>query len=74
MIAAPTSISVVDPWSAAARSNPGRSSSFKRAALGYDARPDYHKPTAKTCRKAGMDVLACTPERLADCMAEIIRA
>jgi len=56
-----------------ARSNPRRSSSFKRAALGYDARPDYHKPTAKKCRKAGMDVLVCTPERLAECMAEIIR-
>ena len=26
-------------------------------ALGYDARPDYHKPTAKECQKAGMDIL-----------------
>jgi len=44
------------------------------AALGYDARPDYHKPTAKKCRKAGMDILVCTPEKLAQCMAEIIRS
>ncbi len=43
------------------------------AALGYDARPDYHKPTARRCRKAGMDILACTPEKLAECMAQIIR-
>lgn len=42
-------------------------------ALGYDARPDYHKATAKKCRKAGMDILSCTPEKLAECMAEIIR-
>ncbi|MCA9109648.1 MAG: VWA domain-containing protein [Planctomycetaceae bacterium] len=42
-------------------------------ALGYDARPEYNKSTAKKCRKAGMDILVCTPERLAECMAEIIR-
>lgn len=42
-------------------------------ALGYDARPDYNKSTAKRCRKAGMDILVCTPEKLAECMAEIIR-
>ena len=42
-------------------------------ALGYDARPDYHKPTAKKCQKAGMDILVCTPEKLAECMAQIIR-
>lgn len=42
-------------------------------ALGYDARPDYCKPTAKKCRKAGMDILVCTPEKLAECMAQIIR-
>lgn len=41
--------------------------------LGYDARPEYNKSTAKKCRKAGMDVLVCTPERLAECMGEIIR-
>lgn len=42
-------------------------------ALGYDARPAYNKPTARKCRKAGMDILVCTPERLAECMARIIR-
>ena len=42
-------------------------------ALGYDARPDYCKATAKKCRKAGMDILVCTPEKLAECMAQIIR-
>lgn len=43
-------------------------------ALGYDARPAYNKTTAGKCRKAGMDILVCTPEKLADCMAQIIRA
>jgi Mg-chelatase subunit ChlD len=42
-------------------------------ALGYDARPEYNKSTAGKCRKAGMDILVCTPERLAEAMAEIIR-
>jgi len=42
-------------------------------ALGYDARPEYNKSTAKKCRKAEMDILICTPEKLAECMAEIIR-
>jgi Mg-chelatase subunit ChlD len=42
-------------------------------ALGYDARPQYNKATANKCRKVGMDVLVCTPEKLAECMAEIIR-
>ncbi len=42
-------------------------------ALGYDARPEYHKQTASKCRKVGMDILVCTPERLADAMARIIR-
>jgi hypothetical protein len=42
-------------------------------ALGYDARPDYCKGTAKKCQKAGMDILVCTPEKLAECMAQIIR-
>ncbi len=42
-------------------------------ALGYDARPEYNKSTAGRCRKAGMDILVCTPERLAECMGEIIR-
>jgi uncharacterized protein with von Willebrand factor type A (vWA) domain len=41
-------------------------------ALGYDARPQYNKSTAGKCRKVGMDVLVCTPERLAECMGEII--
>ncbi|MCU0875107.1 MAG: VWA domain-containing protein [Pirellulaceae bacterium] len=43
------------------------------AALGYDARPQYNKTTAGKLRKAGMDLLVCTPEKLAECMAEIIR-
>lgn len=41
-------------------------------ALGYDARPDYCRATAKRLRKAGMDILVCTPEKLAECMAQII--
>lgn len=42
-------------------------------ALGYDARPQLNRATAGKCRKVGMDVLVCTPERLAACMAKIIR-
>jgi len=42
-------------------------------ALGYDCRTAYCKETAKKLRKAGMDILACTPEKLAECMARIIR-
>lgn len=42
-------------------------------ALGYDARPQYNKTTARKLRKVGMDVLVCTPEKLAECMAQIIR-
>lgn len=42
-------------------------------ALGYDARPSYCKTTAGKLRKVGMDILVCTPEKLAECMAEIIR-
>ncbi len=42
-------------------------------ALGYNARPEYNRQTAKKCRKVGMDILVCTPEKLADCMAQIIR-
>jgi Mg-chelatase subunit ChlD len=42
-------------------------------ALGYDARPAYNHATARKLRKEGMDVLVCTPERLAECMAQIIR-
>ncbi len=42
-------------------------------ALGYDARPQYNKATANKLRKVGMDVLVCTPEKLAECMAQIIR-
>jgi Mg-chelatase subunit ChlD len=42
-------------------------------ALGYDARPAYCRTTAKKLRKAGMDVLSCTPEKLAECMARIMR-
>ncbi len=42
-------------------------------ALGYSARPEYNKTTASKCRKVGMDILSCTPEKLADAMAQIIR-
>jgi Mg-chelatase subunit ChlD len=42
-------------------------------ALGYDARPAYNKATAGRLRKVGMDILVCTPETLAECMARIIR-
>ena len=42
-------------------------------ALGYDARPSYNKSTAGKLRKVGMDILVCTPEKLAECMAEIIQ-
>lgn len=42
-------------------------------ALGYDARPAYNKTAAAKLRKAGMDILVCTPEKLAECMARIIR-
>lgn len=42
-------------------------------ALGYDARPSYNRSTAGKLRKVGMDILVCTPEKLAECMAEIIR-
>jgi len=42
-------------------------------ALGYDARPSYNKTTAGKCRKVGMDILVCTPEKLAESMAQIIR-
>ena len=37
-------------------------------ALGYDASPEYNKPAATKCRKAGMDILSCTPEKLAEAM------
>jgi Mg-chelatase subunit ChlD len=42
-------------------------------ALGYDCRPVYDRNAAAKLRKAGMDILACTPEKLAECMAQIIR-
>jgi Mg-chelatase subunit ChlD len=42
-------------------------------ALGFDARPSYNRSTAGKLRKVGMDILVCTPEKLAECMAEIIR-
>lgn len=42
-------------------------------ALGYNARPEYNRTTARKLRKVGMDILVCTPEKLAECMAEIIR-
>jgi Mg-chelatase subunit ChlD len=42
-------------------------------ALGYDARPAFNRATAGKLRKVGMDILACTPEKLAESMAQIIR-
>lgn len=42
-------------------------------ALGYDARPAFNRATAGKLRRVGMDVLACTPEKLAECMGQIIR-
>ena len=39
----------------------------------YDTRPEFNKTTAAECRKVGMDVLSCTPEKLAEAMAHIIR-
>jgi Mg-chelatase subunit ChlD len=42
-------------------------------ALGYNACPQYNKATARKLRKVGMDILVCTPEKLAECMAQIIR-
>src|SRR5687767_8306904 len=35
-------------------------------ALGYNARPEYNRTTASKCRKVGMDILSCTPEKLAE--------
>ncbi len=43
------------------------------AALGYDAQPQYNRQTARRLRKIGMDILVCTPERLAECMARIVK-
>lgn len=42
-------------------------------ALGYDARAAFNRATAGKLRKVGMDILACTPEKLAESMAQIIR-
>ena len=42
-------------------------------ALGYDAQPQYNRSTAKKLRKVGMDILVCTPEKLAECMGQIIK-
>ena len=42
-------------------------------ALGYDARPEFNRSTAGKLRKVVMDILACTPEKLAECMAKIIQ-
>jgi Mg-chelatase subunit ChlD len=41
-------------------------------ALGYDAQPQFNRSTAKKLRKVGMDILICTPEKLAECMGQII--
>lgn len=42
-------------------------------ALGYNARPEYNRQTAGKLKKVGMDILSCTPEKLAECMAQIIK-
>lgn len=42
-------------------------------ALGYDAKPAYNRSTAGKLRKCGMDILVCTPEKLAECMGRIIK-
>ena len=42
------------------------------AALGYDARADYDRQTAAKLNKQGMDILTCTPEQLAECIAKIM--
>jgi Mg-chelatase subunit ChlD len=42
-------------------------------ALGYDAQPQFNRQTAGKLRKVGMDILSCTPERLAECMGKIIK-
>lgn len=42
-------------------------------ALGFDARPEYNRRMAGKLRKVGMDILVCTPERLAECIGEIIK-
>ena len=39
-------------------------------ALGYDAPAEYNRATAGKLRKVGMDVLVCTPEKLAESMAQ----
>jgi len=44
-----------------------------RPAPSPDARPAYNKTPARKLRKMGMDILVCTPEKLAECMAQIIR-
>lgn len=41
-------------------------------ALGYDAQPQYNRATAGKLRKEGMDILVCTPEKLAEAMGQII--
>ena len=41
-------------------------------ALGYDAQPQYNRQTAAKLRKEGMDILLCTPEKLAEAMGQII--
>jgi Mg-chelatase subunit ChlD len=41
-------------------------------ALGYDAQPQYNRTTAGRLRKEGMDILVCTPEKLAEAMGKII--
>ncbi len=42
-------------------------------ALGHDARPAYNRSAASKLRRVGMDILVCTPEKLAESIAQIIR-
>src|SRR5262249_32684412 len=42
-------------------------------AMGDDGGSGYTTATPGPLRKVGMDILVCTPEKLAECMAEIIR-
>ncbi|MBN1802462.1 MAG: VWA domain-containing protein [Candidatus Lokiarchaeota archaeon] len=42
------------------------------ASLGSDARPYYNKPYAKKMNKLGIDVLACTPEKLSLIISQLM--
>jgi hypothetical protein len=42
-------------------------------ALGYDARPSYNKAPPGSAARPAWTSSCCTPEKLAECMAQIIR-